>query len=250
VSRAGKLLIQVGFLAFVALAWELASRTGIVDSDILPPFSVVMRHVFELLFASDLWIDLLTTISEVLLAVLIACPIGLAVGMILAENAYLREVFRPFFFFGLSVPKSIFLPIFMLLLGIGFSQKTVFGFFQAIFPLVIITAAAAETVPKDLLRLARASGATRWQTFAHIQWPAMLPLVLESIRLALLFAITGIMFAEMTAAQGGLGARIFVWGQQFQMADLIAGILIAGALGMFFNETIRYYERRLGKWRQ
>ena len=138
----------------------------------------------------------------------------------------------------------------MLMFGIGFTQKTVFGFFQAIFPLVIATIAAVHAVPGELTRVARAYGATRLQIYVNIQWPAMLPLVIEGIRLAILFDIVGVVFAEMTAGRTGLGTRIFVWGEQFQMADLIAGVLLAALIGVFFNESLRAYERRIGRWRQ
>lgn len=248
-TRCQQLAVQLGIVACVLAAWEASSRFGLVDARLLPPVSVVARHMYDLLLHSDLGADLLVTIGEVLLAFAIACPFGLAVGIILAESEYLGEVFKPFFYFGASIPKSIFLPIFMLMFGIGFAEKTVFGFFQAIFPLVIATIAAVHAVPRELMRVARAYGASRLQTYVNIQWPAMLPLVIEGVRLAILFDIVGVVFAEMTAGNKGLGTRIFVWGQQFQMADLIAGVLLAAFLGIFFNETVRAYEKRLSRWR-
>jgi len=245
-----QLAIQLGLVAAALALWELVSRTGLVDAQLLPPPTLVGAHMYDLLLHSDLMRHVFVTVGEVLLAFLIACPIGLGAGILLAESDYWGAVFKPFFYFGSSVPKSVFLPIFMLMFGIGFTQKTAFGFFQTIFPLVIATIAAVATVPTELVRVARAYGATRWQIYFQIQWPAMLPLVIEGVRLGILFDIQGVIFAEMSVASAGLGSRIFVWGQEFQMPELIAGILLAALLGIVVNESLRAYERRLGRWRQ
>jgi NitT/TauT family transport system permease protein len=104
-------------------------------------------------------------------------------------------------------------------------------------------------VPPDLLRIARAYGATRWQTWSEVHWNAMLPLLLEGLRLGMIFNITGVIFAEMYVARLGLGQRIAVWGQSFQMPELYAGILIAAVLSILVNEALRLLERRVGAWR-
>lgn len=248
-TRRQQLTIQLCLVAAFLACWEASSRLGIVDPTLLPPASVVFAHMGEMLTQSDFWTDLLFTLAEVLTAFVVACPIGLAIGMVLAESEYLGNVFKPFFYFGSSVPKSVFLPVFMLMFGIGFGQKATFGFFQAIFPLVIATVAAVHAVPPELVRVARAFGASRTQIYINVQLPSMLPLVIEGVRLAVLFAIVGVLFSEMTSGNHGLGKRIFVWGEQFQMADLIAAVLLAAFIGITFNESLRFYERRLSRWR-
>jgi ABC-type nitrate/sulfonate/bicarbonate transport system permease component len=242
--------LQLVIVASALAVWECASRLGFVDARLLPPPSLVAATMYDLLSNSDLPSQLLVTIGEVLAAFIVACPIGLAIGILIAENGYVGAVIKPFFYFGSSVPKSIFLPIFMLAFGIGFAEKMVFGFFQAVFPLVIASMLAVDAVPAELVRVARAYGATRWQIYLQIQWPAMLPLVIEGVRLGILFAITGVLFAEMTAARSGLGSRIFVWGEDFQIPELMAGIALAAIVGIVANESLRFYERRLGRWRQ
>ncbi len=141
------------------------------------------------------------------------------------------------------------LAIILLLFGIGFEQKVAFGVFQALFVIVIATGAAVAGVPADLLRLARAYGASRWQTWAEIHWHAMLPLLLEGLRLGMIFNITGVIFAEMYVARLGLGQRLATWGQSFQMPELFAGILVAAGLSIAVNESLRALERRMARWR-
>lgn len=243
------LLAQAAIVAAFLAIWEAASRLGLVNPALLPPFSTIARHTGKLLadgsFLHHLWV----TSGEVILACVIVAPIGVGFGLLLKENEYLGTAFRPVFYFLASVPKSVFLPIFILLFGIGFTQKVAFGVFQAIFVLVIATIAAASSVPVDLIRIARANGATNWQVYREIYWPAMLPMILEGMRLGIIFNITGVIFAEMYVSRAGIGSKIAEWGQTFDMPDLFAGILLTAVLSVVVNESLRWYERRVGRWR-
>lgn len=249
-GRGGVAVVQALVVAAFFLVWEAASRSGIADARLLPPPSIVLPRAAGLLadprFLAQLWV----TVQEVLLAVVIAVPLGLGIGLALAESPYLGKAFRPFFHFVAAVPKSVFLPVFILLFGIGFNQKVAFGVFQALFVLVISTAAAVAAVPPDLLRLARANGATRLQTWMEIHCNAMLPLILEGLRLGMIFNIAGVIFAEMYVSRAGLGQSFNSWGESFRMPELFAGVLIAAALSIIVNETLRALERRAGAWRQ
>ncbi|EHM02957.1 ABC transporter, permease protein [Acetobacteraceae bacterium AT-5844] len=235
-------------LAFFLL-WEAASRSGLADARLLPPPSIVLPKVVELLADETFRRHLVITIQEMLLAGLIAAPLGIGIGLALAESPYLGRAFKPFFHFVAAVPKSVFLPVFILLFGIGFGQKVAFGVFQALFVLVIATSAAVAAVPEELLRLARANGATRRQIWVEIHWNAMLPLILEGLRLGMIFNIAGVIFAEMYVSRAGLGQRFSTWGESFRMPELFAGVLIAAGLSIIVNETLRALERRAGAWR-
>ncbi|MBO1073331.1 ABC transporter permease [Roseomonas marmotae] len=248
-GRGAVLLAQAAVILALFLAWEVASQSGLADARLLPPPSLVVPRAFSLMadesFRRHLWV----TIQEVSLAVVIAAPLGVGIGLVLAESPYLGRAFKPFFHFIAAVPKSVFLPVFILLFGIGFGQKVAFGVFQALFVLVIATSAAVAAVPRDLLRLAHANGATRRQIWTEIYWNAMLPLILEGLRLGMIFNIAGVIFAEMYVSRAGLGQRFTTWGETFQMPELFAGVLIAAALSIIVNETLRALERRAGAWR-
>lgn len=244
-----RLAAQFGLVCAAFLIWEIAVRAGAFDVRLLPlPTSVFTRAV-AMLADADVRYDLWITSAQVLLAFVLVAPVGVALGLLLGENAYLGAAFKPFFFFMASVPKSIFLPLFILVLGLGFAQKVAFGMFQAIFVLVISAIAAVDSVPAQFVTMARAYGATRRQLYLQIYLPAMLPVIVEGLRLAMIFNITGVVFSEMYVSRAGLGHLVAEWGMRFEMANLFAGIMLAAALSIIVNEALRWFELRLGQWR-
>ncbi len=241
--------MQAVVIALLVVGWEALSRGELVDPRLLPPASVVGAALADMLGDPRVLRHLWVTIAEVLVAFAAVAPVGVGLGLLLGEHDYLGRAFKPFFYFIASVPKSVFLPIFILLFGIGFVQKVAFGVFQAIFVLVISSIAAVTSVPAERVRVARAFGATSWQVYTQIYWPSMLPLILEGVRLGLIFNITGVIFAEMYVSRAGLGVLIARAGQSFQMPDLFAGIVLTAILSIVVNEALRWYERRVGRWR-
>src|ERR1700733_15520516 len=124
---------RFAIVAMVFAAWELLSRTGLVNPRLLPPASDTIVTLIDLLGRASVRSDILVTGAEVLTAFVIAVPVGALIGILIAENRYFAEVAKPLLFFAFSIPKSIFLPMFILMFGVGFSEKVGFGFFSTIF---------------------------------------------------------------------------------------------------------------------
>ncbi len=225
-------------------------RYGVIDARLLPPPSLVAVRVGHLLADPKILYHLWITTFEVMLAFVLVVPPGVAIGLWLGESRFYGAAFKPFFYFVANVPKSVFLPVFILAFGIGVTQKVAFGMFQAIFILVISAIAAADSVPANLVKLARSCGAKRRELYTQIYLPAMLPIIVEGLRLGMIFNITGVLFAEMYVSRAGLGHLVSVWGMQFQMADLFAGIILAALMSIVINESLRWYEKRVGSWRR
>ena len=78
----------------------------------------------------------------------------------------------------------------------------------------------------------------------------MLPVLLEGLRLAVIFGFTAVLLAEMYASRDGFGHHIASWGENFQMPQLFAGVLFLAILAIILNEAIRLVEQRCSHWRQ
>jgi NitT/TauT family transport system permease protein len=249
VTRTQIIIARLALLALVLAAWELLPRYGVVNPRLLPPLSDVLAMLGQLLGRQQVQEAIGVTAAEVLVAFVIAVPLGAAIGVLAAENEYFGAIFKPMLFYVFSVPKSIFLPMFILVFGIGFQQKVAYAAFSTVFIVIMSATAAVESVKADHVLVARSYGATRGQILTRVYVPSMMPVLLEALRISMIFNFTGVMIAEMYASRTGIGHLIANWGENFQMRQLFAGVILLAAVAILFNETVRYLEARCSTWR-
>jgi NitT/TauT family transport system permease protein len=248
-TRTHIVLIRLALLALVLGAWQVLPRMGVINPLLLPPLSDVLAMLGQLLGRANVQEAIGITAAEVLVAFLIAVPLGATLGVMIAESEYAGEIFKPMLFYVFSVPKSIFLPLFILVCGIGFPQKVAYAAFTTTFVVLMSATAAVESVRSDHILVARSYGATPLQILLRVYVPSMLPLLLETLRIAMIFNFTGVMIAEMYASRTGIGQLIANWGENFQMPQLFAGVIILATVAILFNETVRWLEARCSTWR-
>ena len=248
-NRLALIATRLALLGLVLAAWEALPRAGIVNPLLLPPLSDVLAMLAQILGRSQVQEAVAVTAAEVILAFMIAVPLGAAIGVLAAEHDYFGQVFKPMLFYVFSVPKSIFLPMFILVFGIGFPQKVAYAAFSTVFIVIMSATAAVESVKADHVLVARSYGATRAQILMRVYVPSMLPVLLEALRISMIFNFTGVLIAEMYASRTGIGHLIASWGENFQMKQLFAGVILLAAVAITFNETVRFLESRCSTWR-
>src|SRR3954447_24198915 len=249
VTRIQLILIRLLLLALFLGAWEVLPRSGHVNPLLLPPFGDVLTTLVQILGRPQVHEAILVTASEVTVAFIIAVPLGAAIGVALAESDYAGQIFKPLMFYVFSVPKSIFLPMFILIMGIGFQQKVAYAAFSTLFVVIMSATAAVESVKTDHVLVARSYGATQMQILTRVYVPSMMPILLETLRISMIFNFTGVMIAEMYASRTGIGHLISNWGENFQLPQLFAGVILLAVVAIAFNETVRYLEHRVSAWR-
>jgi NitT/TauT family transport system permease protein len=248
-TRLQIIFVRLILLALVLGAWEVLPRSGVINPLLLPPFSDVLVMLGNLIARPDVQEAVAITAAEVIVAFVIAVPLGAAAGIVIAENDYLGQVFKPMLFYVFSIPKSIFLPMFILVFGIGFEQKVAYAAFTTAFVVLMSATAAVESVRPDHIMVARSYGATQTQILLRVYVPSMLPILLETLRISMIFNFTGVMIAEMYASRTGIGHLISNWGENFQMPQLFAGVIVLATVAILFNEAVRALEERCSTWR-
>src|SRR5437016_12244345 len=173
-NRLTTILARIAIIVSISAVWELLSRTGLVNPRLLPSAADRLATPADLLQRSAVRNDLAVTASEVLSAFAVAVPFGCLIGYLIAENRYFADVMKPLLFFAFSIPKSIFLPMFILVFGVGFAQKVGFGFFSTIFIVIMSTTTAVEQVKIEELKGARAYRAESPQTACLRHLPDLL----------------------------------------------------------------------------
>lgn len=247
--RQERLFVAAGVLGLLAL-WEAMVRLGRLDATLAPAPTTILEALIRLGRRPEVVTSLGVTAGEVIAAFLVAVPVGLFIGFTLAEAPFLGALLRPLVNFLFGVPKSIFLPIFILVFGVSIPQKIAFGVFTTVFVMIMGGIAAVQSVPRELVTVSRVYGAGRLQIVREIYVPAMAPILLESIRLGMVFNITAVLLCEIYGARDGIGYRIAAWGENLQMPQLYAALTMVAAAAVAVNEGLRLLEARLCSWRQ
>ena len=243
------LACQIAFVALVIGLWALGSWIGAFDPAILPPPAKVAAALQALLRNSDFLGDSLDTITRVIVAFAIGAPIALAAGFVMGENISVGRSLSPVFNLVLSVPQSIFLPLFVLIFGLGFTEKVIFGMTHVFFVVAVNAMAAVRQVPYGQVLLARSFGANRFRIYRSIYLPAMAPQVVTGLRLGVIFDIIGILLAEMYASRTGLGVLLLRWGESYAVDKLMAATVLISVATIVINESMRIWEVHVGRWR-
>lgn len=245
------LAVAIPLLALAA--WFLATRGP--GYGLIPPPIEVADAIRDLAigtegdaFSGTLLTHALASIGRVygafLLAALIALPLGLMIGRILLVRALLDpmlQVLRP-------VPVTAWLPLSMIVFGLGPRSAFFLVALGAFYPILVNTIFGVRSVDTRLFEAAAMLGASRTSMFPRVVLPAALPGIFTGLRLGLGFAWVVIVVGEMTGVQTGLGAMIMDARQLSRTEIVIAGMIVIGALGYLSDQAVQLLGRRLLRW--
>ncbi|MCU0946208.1 MAG: ABC transporter permease subunit, partial [Rubritepida sp.] len=132
---------------------------------------------------------------------------------------------------------------FIVWLGIGSESRLAFSMFIAFFPVVIATLTGLNATPPDMLRLCRALTAKPWQVFLSVRFPYALPHIFAGLKIAVTFAIIGVVVGEFITAQAGLGYMILFASSQAETALILASIVMLCAVGLVLYGLVAGLEK-------
>jgi NitT/TauT family transport system permease protein len=233
-------------LAALLILWELVPQTGLLPELFLPALSKTLKV---------LWIDrveyfenLLVTLGEVGVAMLIACGAGILLGALVGGVALLRNLLLPVFSSLYAVPIVVLYPIFTAWFGIGSESKIAFAGLYGFFPVMLSTAAGIRTIDPQYVLAARSMGATLPQLITRVIIPASIPTVLTGLRLGGALTIIGVVVSEMLTASAGIGYLVTRYRTILDSAHVFGGILMILLLSILFDLLARWVERRTLVW--
>lgn len=236
------------FLAVLALTgiWQAAS--WLINQPILPSPATVLR-AFLLEIRQDLPIHLLYSFWRVLASTLLAISLAAPAGVLLGQSRRLNAIFAPVIYLLYPIPKVVFVPVVLLLLGIGDLPKIIIIFLILFFQILVLVRDQAASLRPELILSVRSLGAGRRALFRFVYLPASLPAILTALRQSVGTAVAVLYVAELFATQRGLGYYIYLQGSTLMnYPAMYAGILAMSLLGLGLYFSVDYLERRICAW--
>jgi ABC-type nitrate/sulfonate/bicarbonate transport system permease component len=226
-------VLAAALLALFLLAWQgVASLESVDDLLVASPVETAeaLRDEFGLL--AD---NALVTLSEVLLGLAVAVPLGvlLAVGMHLVRP--LRDAAYPLLVASQAIPIVVLAPIFVLAFDYGMGPKIAIVALICFLPITVNLLDGLRSVPPELLKLMRSLGASRLRSLRSVELPAALPYLFSGLKVAATVSVIGAVFGEWAGADEGLGRLVLLANNQLQTPRVYAGtvLLTLMAVGLF-----------------
>jgi ABC-type nitrate/sulfonate/bicarbonate transport system permease component len=239
--------VGIGLLTMLVL-WQLLAWA--INRPVLPaPLEVL--SVFFRDIAGDLGRHLLISTwrvtAAILFAVILAVPVGLGLGQIGA----LDSLFSPLIYIVYPIPKIVFLPVILVLLGAGDGSKIFIIGIILFFQILVVVRDAARDLRPELILSVRSIGAGRRALYRFVYFPAAIPAVLTALRVSVGTAIAVLFIAESFATTSGLGYYIITetWGV-LKYPEMYSGVLAMSILGLGLYFLIDLLDHRLCPWRE
>ncbi|MCX6695850.1 MAG: ABC transporter permease [Candidatus Altiarchaeota archaeon] len=240
------------FVGWAAVAWFIKAFKGV---DFPGPFDTV-SYLYDMLngkilFERTLYVHLYYSLKRFILGLTTASALGVSIGLLLGYFKALREHLYPRVSILQPIPSVAWIPVAILLFGIG-DFSTIFIIFMAsLWPTIVNTVAGSESVPENYLRMARMFRISGVRLFTQIVIPHSVPYILNGLRISVANAWRSLVAAEMIAATGtGLGYVIIQSRWNLDYTSAFACIMVIAIVGYVVEKIIfqRLEYMTLKKW--
>lgn len=245
--------LSVGSVAVLLFVWWLVTTMGWVKPLFVPsPQAVLMKfgQIWREGFTNTSLLEhTLISTARVFGAFLLACAIGLPLGLAMGMSPLIRGIFDPPIEFYRPIPPLAYLPLMIIWFGIGELSKVLLIFLSIFAPVVLGARSGVKSAAIEQIHAAYSFGATRWQVMRHVIMPSAMPEILTAMRVGIGFGWTTLVAAEMVAATQGLGYMVLSASQFLQTSVVIMGIFVIATIAFAFDLLMRFLERRLVPWK-
>lgn len=238
--------LRIAALVVIFALWEIAGASGLFYRGVLPSSFLIAKALLALLVSPAFWFHAAVTGFEVLAAFVIGTILGSVVGLLLGANRYTGAVLEPFLHYLAPTPKIVFLPILLILFGVGVGSKISLGAMSCFFPMALSVAAGVRQVNPVLLRVGRAFSLTRLQTVRLIYLPALVPPIATGLRIGLGIAIVGCLMSEIKLSRMGLGFSAMEYYRVFDIPSMLAVLVFIFLCAALGNVAIERWVRLPG----
>ncbi len=241
-----RLLRHLVALMALFLIWHCAAL--ILGERVLPTPLAVAPAFLHALGAAEFWrhagASLFRAVSALALSFFLAFPLGIFLGANRRADAWLS----PLVFLTYPIPKILFLPVLLVLFGLGEAPKIILIALTAGYQIFVVTRDSVRNLDKRYLDSFASLSSDPLELVRHVLAPAALPAAVTSLRVATGTAVAVLFMAESFVTDTGLGFMIMdAWGGM-DLPRMFTGIIAMSLLGLLLYEACNLIERRFCRW--
>lgn len=238
VSRTSKVVMGIAAWMLFLLAWHLAA-TGGEANPLFPSPLAVFEALWTLFTERAFHEDVLASLQRILLSFGLASAIAIPVGILMGAFTRVEAAFGPLVSAFRYLPAPAFIPLLLMWLGTGDTQKVALLVLGVIWFLITLVCDNVRQTPVDFIETAKTLGGSRRSILWSVVVPASLPDIVITCRQMLAMSWTYLVIAEIVAATDGIGAMMMRARRFVHVDDIMAGIVVIGLLGLLCDLLFR-----------
>ncbi|QYY33765.1 ABC transporter permease subunit (plasmid) [Cupriavidus pinatubonensis] len=246
--RTGLAILSWVAPALVLAVWEMLSRAGYIEPQVLPAPSRVAMTAWEMMRDGSLFLHLGYSLARAALGFAIGGSLGLALGILVGFSPLAEALFDRSVQMVRAVPFLALLPLVIIWFGVEESGKIFLVSLAVLFPIYINTVLGIRQVDPKLLEVGRVTGLSRIGQIRKIILPGAMPSILTGVRYALAVSWLALVIAETIATTKGIGFLAMDAREFLQTNVIVLTLLIYAAIGVGADALARLLERRLLAW--
>ena len=211
--------------------------------------SQIAAALWRWLEDGSLWGHLGATLLVMVAGYVIGCISGIGVGFLLGLLPRLHRVVSPYLAAVYALPKIALAPLFIIMLGIGFAPKITLVAVTVFFLVLNSTVDGVRDVDRDQIQSLVLMGASRGEIIRKLLVWASMPWIFTSMRIAVRYAFTNTLLAELFAANRGLGFLIQYSSGNFDATGTYAAITVLILCSVLLTEVLSRLENQMARWK-
>jgi NitT/TauT family transport system permease protein len=239
-----RLVLALGIASVVVIitGWTLLAEL-IANPIFLPTPLAVLRAEVDMFQNQGFLGDVAWSTFRIWAGFALAAAMAVPLGLMMGAFEVVRAFFQPAINAVRYMPASAFIPLLILVQGLGENEKITIIWIGVFFQLVLMVMDIAHRVPAEMLNVAYTLGASRLTVFRKVFLPATFPEVVDALRITMGWAWTYLIVAELVAATAGIGFFILVAERYFRSDRIIAAIVTIGVLGLITDSLFALVHR-------
>lgn len=248
-----RILLPAALLAALVGAWQIAASTGAIaellslEPYLVPSPAEIAQSLWEnrSLLAENAWV----TLREMVFGILCALVVGIGFAIAMYRWRAVHDASYPLIVASQTIPVVVIAPILIVWFGYGLPPKIFIIALVCFFPVTIAALDGLRSVDPEAVKMMRTLDASRWQRFRRVEAPTALPSLFTGVKIAVVIAPIGAVFAEWAGSSAGLGHLIQSDTALFEVARQFATVAVLSALALALMGLTVLAERRVVRWR-
>lgn len=231
------------------LLWEVLPRSGVVPRTLVPPLSDVAAAFYDMAANKNYLVHMGHSLGKFFLGLFLAMVTAIPIGVLMGWNMFVRKHFLPLFQVLSPIPPPAWVPLTIIIFGIGLPMQVFLIFLGAFYPILFNTYQGIKDTDPRYLSSARVFGASELTLILRVYIWHALGSIIMSVKTGVAVGLVMLIIAEMHGGRTGIGYLLVEAKEFFQIPAMVACMVTLGLIGWFMIEVLKFAESKLGIWK-